>query len=219
LNAYSDIGPAITLGHKFLKNRTLSIGITGHLLYRVATNPSYSLIDYVEGKSLGINSIGGEGAMFDFDLGVTYEFAHTHGFIFSIAGAMQNTLGGQYTNVSFTPLNLGSLPPPQPRSMGFGLSLFRPTAGAFSRLSLAFEVTDILNNGSGSFYRLLHLGGEIWWHSIALRGGVNQGYLGGGIGFDFRFFTLDAATYGEEIGLNAGTYEDRRYIATIGLHI
>jgi hypothetical protein len=65
----------------------------------------------------------------------------------------------------------------------------------------------------------VHLGGETHWRSLAGRLGFNQGYLSAGIGLDVHYFTLDFATYGEEIGLNAGTMEDRRFILTLGAHI
>jgi hypothetical protein len=54
---------------------------------------------------------------------------------------------------------------------------------------------------------------------LAFRLGLNQGYLSAGLGLDVHYFTLDLATYGEEMGLNAGSFQDRRYTFNFGLHI
>ena len=84
---------------------------------------------------------------------------------------------------------------------------------------MAFEITDVLNNRNGSIFKLFHLGGETHLKLLAFRAGLNQGYWTAGLGIDLRFLTLDFASYGEELGLNAGSLEDRRYTMTIGLHI
>jgi hypothetical protein len=127
------------------------------------------------------------------------------------------------------------------RSLSIGTALTRKTWGVFSDTSFAFEVTDFGNNsndvyaatpkdnpgqdvtssqyGSGSLFRMIHLGMETHWKLIALRAGLNQGYLAGGIGLDLRFFTLDFATYGEEMSLTSGGIEDRRYAVQFGFQI
>jgi hypothetical protein len=53
----------------------------------------------------------------------------------------------------------------------------------------------------------LHVGYELTWpeiskilRSASVRLGVNQGYFSGGFGVDFRYFKLNAAAYGREIG-------------------
>ncbi len=219
LDGILDIGPTLTIGRKFLAHDELSIGINTHLTYRVGTSPNFSLVDYVRGSSLGIKSIGGEGSMIDFDLGSTYKLGEWNNFVLSMGGAIQNILGGNYSNLKFTPLKIGSLPPAQPRSYGLGVSVTRSSWVFFTDTALAFEVTDIHNNPDGSVFKLLHLGGETHWKSFAFRAGLNQGYWTAGLGIDFRFITLDLASYGEEMGLNAGTLEDRRYTLNLGLHI
>lgn len=58
--------------------------------------------------------------------------------------------------------------------------------------------SDILNK--------FHAGYELTWpeiskvlRSASVRLGVNQGYIAGGFGLDFKYFKLNAATYGREI--------------------
>jgi hypothetical protein len=127
------------------------------------------------------------------------------------------------------------------RNLNLGVSATRATWGVFTHTSFAFEVTDIGNNsndvnaptpssdpgqatdanqyGAGSVFRMIHIGAETHWKLVALRAGLNQGYLAAGLGLDLRFFTLDFATYGEEMSLNAGGIEDRRYALQLGFQI
>jgi hypothetical protein len=219
ISALADIGPALTVGRKFFSDDSLSIGVTGHLTYRLAAAPNYGILDYVRGNKITAKSVGGEGSMFDFDLGSTYRIGKMASFDVTVGGAIQNILGGDYSNLSFRPLKLDYLPPRQPRSYGVGVSASRSEWGFLNNTTFAFEVTDVLNNQNGSLFRLIHLGGETHWKRLAFRAGVNQGYLCGGLGLDFHYVNLDVATYGEELGLNAGTFEDRRYTFNIGFHI
>lgn len=215
----ADVGPAITVGRKFLADDKLSVGVTAHLIYRAAANPNYGLIDYIRGVPLTLTSIGGDGAMLDFDLGGTYEVIKWGEFNVNAGLAFQNLLGGTYSNLGLSLLNVSTKPPAQARSMALAGSLSRPVWGNFTDTVFALEFTDIFNAGGGSLFRTIHMGAESHWRSIAVRLGLNQGYWTAGIGFDFRFFTLNIASYGEELGLNAGVLEDRRYTLNFGFHI
>jgi hypothetical protein len=219
LDGLVDIGPAVTYGRKFLSDDSLSVGITGHLTYRAGIGPDYSILDYVRGKTLSVNNMVGQGAMLDFDLGSTYLITKLGEFDISAGAAIQNILGGGYSNISYKPLDLTNSAPRQPRSFGFGGSATRGTWGSFTQTTFALEFTDIGNNSNGSIFRLIHMGGETHWKSLAFRLGLNQGYISAGLGLDVQYFTLDLATYGEEMGLNAGTFQDRRYTLNFGFHI
>lgn len=216
LAGFADIGPAVTFGHKFLKDDALSVGITGHYTYRYATNPNFNMVDFISGTSISSDSILGGGSSIDFDLGSTYQLTQLGDFNISLGGAIQNIRGGSYTN---SPLQSGQLPSAQPRSYGLGVSASRQVWSYFTDSLFAFEITDVLNNRNGSLFKLLHLGGETHWKRLAIRLGVNQGYLTAGLGLNFHYFTLDLATYGEEMGLNAGTLQDRRFTLNFGFHI
>lgn len=214
----ADMGVALTFGYKLLPEDALSLGFTGHLIYRVGASPVYSMLDYIRGTALSIANIGGEGMMVDFDLGGTYRITRWGDFDVNVAAAVQNLMGGTYSNLPLKLFNIRSAPPAQNRSLGIGASLYRAAWGNFSDTYFALEGTDILNNLNGSLFRLIHIGAETHWRSIAVRLGLNQGYWAAGMGFDFGLFALDLASYGEEMGLNAGTLEDRRYTLNFGVH-
>jgi len=64
----------------------------------------------------------------------------------------------------------------------------------------------------------LHMGLELQFPAVlAVRAGINQGYLTAGATLDFWVLRLDAATYAEEVGSYAGQKEDRRYIGQISI--
>ncbi len=220
-NVFSDIGPAATFSRKFLKEKRLAVGITARYAYRVATRQTFSTIDYIRGDSFdSIKDIAGEGSHIDFDVGARHNLAwKPKGWEFQGALAINNVLGGKYKEG--TPdLISGSQPVPmsQPRTFNTGIHAQKDGFLGFSSGLFAFEIQDIGNNSGGSMFRLLHLGGELEVKdTIFLRGGINQGYLTAGVGFDLPVLKLDLATYGEEMSLNVGGLQDRRYALRIGI--
>jgi hypothetical protein len=220
--AFTDIGPALTVGRRFLENNALSVGATGHAVFRVASNQGYSFIDLIQGRSLSPLQTGGEGSMVDFDLGATYDLPVLLAtpFRYHVGASIDNLLGGEYSNLSFRPISsISLLPTAQPRSYNLGVSVTRESWWKFTNTVFALEATDMGNNSNGSLFRLLHLGAETRWSRFAFRGGINQGYFTAGLGIDLRFVTLDLSTYGEEMGLNTGDEEDRRYALRIVFQI
>jgi len=219
-NAFTDIGPALTFSRKFMHDESIAIGVTAHYVYRVATRGDFSTIDYIKGNNFkSTSNVAGEGADADADLGMTHKIHWApKGWHFQDAFTINNVKGGQYKQK--LDLLKGDQPPPpsQPRTFNTGLAARKPGFLGFSTSTFAFEVQDIGNNEGGSLFRLLHLGGEFGigdW--VYLRAGINQGYLAGGIGLDFSVLKLDLSTYGEEMSLNAGGQEDRRYALRIGI--
>jgi hypothetical protein len=218
-DAISDIGPAVTVARRFFDDNSLSVGVTGHATYRLSGQVTF--IQLIQDSSINIKDIAAQGAMYDFDLGTEYKFHwHPLGIDFSAAIAVQNALNAQYNNLSFHPINGVPLDPTaQPRTVGAGIDAFKDRIGAFTNSTIAFEATDMGNNGEGSFYRLLHLGAETHYKLFAFRGGVNQGYLCAGLGLDLKILSIDATTYGQEMGLNTGDLQDREYALRLSFHI
>ncbi len=208
----TDVGPSFTVARKFLEGDELSVGLTAHLTYRISSKEGYSFVDFIKGKSLSPTQNGGEGTQLDFDLGGTYQLPWKwKEWDFGTSLAINNLLGGKFSNISIHPLNLGSLPTAQPRTLGLGVVAHKEEVWKFSNLVLALEFTDIGNNTNGSLWRTIHIGSETHFGVLAPRLGINQGYLCLGFGVQFKAFIMDFATYGEEMSLNAGGLEDRRF--------
>ncbi|MCM2277217.1 MAG: hypothetical protein NDJ89_04020 [Oligoflexia bacterium] len=215
-----DFGPAVTYAQKFLPNDALGVGVTMHAAYRLQSD--ISIFDLIKGKSFSVDSSGSQGAHIDFDLGATYllPIQPFKEIDFSASASVNNLLGGNYANLPVSPIpGIGLKPRPQPRTLGLGLSLHKDAHGRMKDTTVALEVNDIGNSNGGSFYRLLHLGGETHYGVLALRAGLSQGYFAGGLGLNLKVFNLDLATYGEEMTLNPGGMEDRRYSLKLSFQI
>jgi hypothetical protein len=224
----TDIGPAVTVGRRFMHDNELSIGVTGHVMYRLSSNTGFTFVDLIQGRTLSPSKTGGQGTGADFDVGATYDFVHFHpwNLTFSTAVTVNDVLDGQFSNVKFTPIHdsngnpePANKPIAQPRTFNIGGAARKPTLWILHDTVAALEFTDFGNNTNGSFYRTIHLGGETHWGIFAGRAGINQGYLCAGFGVDLKLIEINVATYGEELSLNDGGLEDRRYALEVALHI
>ncbi|RYZ71946.1 MAG: hypothetical protein EOP09_03915, partial [Proteobacteria bacterium] len=94
--AVVDAGPALTYARRVIQDR-LTVGATAHYMYRVATNNSYSTIDYISGKKFSLDNAAGEGSHFDFDLGLTHKIAwKPQNWKLESAFTVNNIRGGKY---------------------------------------------------------------------------------------------------------------------------
>lgn len=78
----------------------------------------------------------------------------------------------------------------------------------------ALDVRDL--DRRSDFLNKLHVGYELTWpeiskilRSVAVRLGMDQGYIAGGLGLDFKYFKLNFATYGREVGERTRQKESR----------
>ena len=87
---------------------------------------------------------------------------------------------------------------------------FHPDLGAFSRIldpRLLIEIQDpaAVIRDRASFFNLVHAGIEVEVLGfLALRAGVNKGWLSAGLGLDLFFLEIDAAVFTEELGWRPG---------------
>ena len=219
--SYIDAGVAFSLARRF--NERLNAGITLRAMQRIATDGTFTTVDYIKGQSFSsFVDHGGEGTIIDFDLGMTHDIPwKPRGWQLESAFAVNNVLGGkpnQYAKIDT--VKKATLDAPKtPRTVNFGVSGSKPFL-IFSNFTGAFEITDIGNNSNGSLFRTIHAGAEAsladW---VMVRAGINQGYLCAGVGIDLPVLDIELATYGEEMSLNVGGNEDRRYALNIKLSI
>ncbi len=214
-----DAGPSIGVSRKFLADESLLIGANIYGRYRLSMASGISLTNIIQGASLNPLKNGGEGGQVDFDLGETYRLPWSWKSWQLMTGAsLNNVMGGDFP-MATKPMKLANSAMPQKRRFGFGVSAQRDSLWKFDKTMLAIEAYDIGNNSYGSTFRLIHMGGEIAYGVLRLRGGLNQGYWAAGLGLDLKALLLDFATYGEEMSYNIGTYEDRRYALRLSIQI
>ena len=82
--------------------------------------------------------------------------------------------------------------------------------------AFAFDIRDIEHQTD--LITKLHTGYEVTWpeiskilRSASIRVGAHQGYLAGGFGLDFKYFKMNAVTYGREIGQSTRQKESRMF--------
>jgi len=214
-------GPVFNLSRRLLDEDRLVVGANFRTEVRATSKDSgLSIQQFLSGSNLSNAIQGGSGFGFDFDLGTTFK-PHWKNFDFQyeLSFAINNVLGGQYKNLGKPIKSWPGDPTPANRTFNFGLTGSRTDFYGLDKITLALETTDIGNNENGSFYRTLHLGTEIIWKIVSLRAGVNQGYAAAGFGLDLFILKLNFATYGEELGLNPGISQDRRYTLDLGFKI
>jgi len=76
-----------------------------------------------------------------------------------------------------------------------------------------------LNMYSEQLGKKIHAGMEIAFPFVSVRGGLYQGYPSYGVGLDFWWIHVDAATYGVELDTYPGQRESRRYTAQLTLQL
>lgn len=98
----------------------------------------------------------------------------------------------------------------------FGISM-RPKVPVIGKINFAADM-DVISDET-SFFKRLYLGGEknILGDFLHLRGGVNQGYIVGGFGFNFKILHVDYAFYAEELGDEIGDNGSLSHAIQFGL--
>jgi hypothetical protein len=215
---------AVTVGRKLLEEDKLSLGMTLHGWGRSSSTTGFSLVDIIQGNTPDPLKGAATGITPELDLGATYRMPFTlWDFNFDGALAFNNLLtGGTFGMVKIDLNGSGSTnkPIPQPRQVSFGMSAIRAEAWKFTDWVIALEISEIGNSHNDSVFKHIHFGTEAKWGNVVRpRLGINQGYLCAGLGFDLKVFMLELATYGEELGDNAGAREDRRFAARIAFQI
>ena len=136
----------------------------------------------------------------------------------SIGGVVRDIGNTAYTLNNGMVYQTTTRPRHSPQKVDAGISL-SPILGKYARFVITAEVHDVTTiSEETDIMRRTHGGIEF---NIAdfffIRGGMNQRYWTGGVEFATRFFQLQAATYGEEIGTATTPLEDRRYVGKLSI--
>lgn len=146
-----------------------------------------------------------EGSGFSADLGVLYTLPFISIVDMDVGLALQN----------FPSMDMGSALDIDTQ-VNMGLAI-KKKLGGFGFIG-ALDCMDLSQNigDDDDWGKRLHVGAEVKFPLfLSLQAGLNQGYLTGGIGLDFKLLRFDLATYGEEIGEEAGDLVSRRYLAQV----
>lgn len=107
-------------------------------------------------------------------------------------------------------------PPRSEPDMTLGASISIDTLLATITPSFDYRYLDRPEIQTG---KKVHLGLEFDLPLLSLRVGLNQGYYTAGVGLDMGIISIDAATYGVELGEYPGQLEDRRYLVQLKIQL
>lgn len=185
-------------------DRQLQIGATGKYIKRDGIRHTYTAREIASDGFDPLDQREKEND-FAFDLGAKFNPKMVLSPSFAVV--LQNI-----TDLDFGPL--GEIP----QQLNIGAAV-NPNLGIL-KTTLAVEIDDVTKNvdGDKDLYKRAHLGAEIRFPMIlALRAGVNGGYLTGGIGLNLWIVSVNYATYAEELGAFSGQRADRRHILQASL--
>jgi hypothetical protein len=221
-----DAGPAFGFSYPFL-DKNLLVGLNLRLIYRAASDGVINSLDFLTGGKLSLQNFGKQGVGIDGDLGAYYHIPWNLPFARLSAGAtLSNFIKSHYDEL---PVDLIAAARPRPANndrlfnIGFRLDFEDKVLYTVPLTApiVALEFQDIGDAQKRmSFAKRTHIGAETKIYRIlAVRAGLNQGYLAGGIGLELPVVRFDFATYGEELAGNAGQVEDRRFLVRLAFEL
>jgi hypothetical protein len=201
---------AIALAYNFrAEGGIVKFGVSGRLINRAEVHKD--ILANSTGLELNPLKSEGMGLAADFGLILTAPIAGLPALGISVRDAgntSYNLREGMFNATADRPVDTE-------QSVDVALSA-QPILGNRVRGTITVEyhgVTTAVNSDREDVIKRSHAGFEANFSDFAfLRVGANQGYWTGGIEFATERFQLQAASYGEEIGLPSAKKEDRRWV-------
>lgn len=202
------------------EGQRLSFGITGKAIYRGYYNKTFLASDLIVDSNLLRAEDADEGFTADADFGIlwTPTISETSRWRFArptVGLTVRNVADYGFTsNFHWIDKNSGQ-PPRLGRRFDLGTMFELPDWWVF-RTRLMADVRD-MGHQNFTFKKGSHLGMEFlwkvrsWWQG-GWRMGVNQGYFTAGFTGVVGMFSLDLATYAEEVGPSDAPLANRRYM-------
>ena len=214
----SDSGLFVGYSREVVEN--IYVGATLKGLFRVGGRRTFTVIDIAQNQNfdLDFNDLGGGGAGFDADLGVTYELPRVPwDGLARVSMVLNNVVATDFSIARFG----GKAPPGLVRMLTLSGYARFPGVWAFDHFDVIFDLaefgiggeTDVdLGARRSNFFKHVNFGVEApltdWF---SLRTGFRQGYWSAGLGLNMRFFKMDLATWQEELFSSAGRLGNRRF--------
>jgi hypothetical protein len=185
----------------------LNSPVPSHWPFSTIATPLLSSGD-VEAAVRDLDIVGGYGFAFDAGLTIGIGPLSVGALVrdYGLEFAMQTTKVGTLIDEMMVPLE-GTEPYILNPTLAVGSAL-QFNFGKVLAPSLYVEAEDVLSlmdDGIEAVWTKLHAGAELkLFNFIALRGGLNKGWVSVGAGIDLLFLEIDAALFTEETGINPG---------------
>ena len=223
LTAISDSGLVLGYGRSlFHPNLHLGANLKG--IFRGGGRRTFTTLDMAKNDTISLDAkqLGGAGVGVDLDLGATYDLP-------DLGFGLRHRASLVFSNLmasNFSIARVEGAPPGLVRTLSVGwASVFEgykfidnfQVLVDFAEFGLGGETDPDRGARTGSFFKKMNFGVEMPIGRLALRAGFHQGYVTAGLGINLRYFKLDFATYGEELGDAPGRLESRRFALTLAI--
>lgn len=208
----------------------LSAGVTAKAIHRIYGGTAVSAGELAGGAEIFNQDDGDEGLTIDADVGFLYDPQLPESGFFSLLAVAKPTFAfvirnildyGFSTNLHLLDDDSGE-PPKLGRRFDFGSKWDLPDFWVFDP-HMSVDIRDV-GHENWTFMKGLHIGAELYWKMASWwKGswsvGLNQGYLSAGIGARLAWFQIDFSTWGEEVGTQDVSKENRRYMLELSIDI
>lgn len=201
-----DVSVLMGLNLRFFDGR-IKIGIVGKAISRIEVDQ-----DLDPTGTMDLSQLASEGVGFGSDAGIILSAPIV--WLPTLSAVVRDIGSTPFTGGSGVRLTTSSRPAPIEQDIDVGLALF-PIHGNRTRSQFSIQM-DKLKEASLATdkTRYYHLGYEFnYADMIFLRAGMNQKYWTAGAEFASEHIQLQIGSYGEDVGTDGSSIEDRRYMA------
>jgi len=219
---------AILSGGYGFDNNSIQVGATLRPMYRVSPFENYDqrVLDVAAGKNAGSsvqNQIFGNDAAKRTAMGVAVDAGAKYwlqtygspadGFYSRFVKQWKPSFGVTYQDIGNTRVMTDkNLPADIKQSVSVGMAV--QPSWRFVETAWALDFRNVTDEKA--IWNKLHFGAEaLLWKFWAIRAGVSQGYITGGMGINIPFFEMDVYVAAKE----AGSYASIDEVRTIGLRL
>ena len=138
----------------------------------------------------------------------------------TLSAVARNVFGGNFAKTKFLNKDAVDAPERNPFVIDLG-SAYEVWSYGGQTLKTTLDARDLLHPSNNTMLKGLHLGVEYdfspsGWLKAQARAGINQGYFTAGFSFLLGVLTIDAVTFGEEVGTSTTKVESRMYALKLG---
>lgn len=138
----------------------------------------------------------------------------------TLSAVARNVFGGNFAKTKFINKDAVDAPDKIPSVIDLG-SAYEVWSFAGQTLTTTLDARNLFHPSNNTLMKGLHLGVEYdfspsGWLKAQARAGVNQGYFTAGFSFLLGVLTIDAVTFGEEVGTSTTKVESRMYALKLG---
>lgn len=206
-----DVSIVMGINIRFFEGR-IKIGAVGKAISRIEIDEE--ALDPT--GTMEVSQLASEGVGIGYDVGIILSAPIV--WLPSISAVMRDVGGTPFTAGSGVRMKTANRPNTIEQDIDVAFSLF-PIHGNKTRSQFSIQMDKIKEAGlAQDRTRYYHVGYEFnYGDMIFVRAGMNQKYITGGLEFETEHMQFQVGTYGEDVGTDGASVEDRRYIGKFSI--